>query len=482
MGGGFALPASALDWRFEPSIDASATLTDNAGHAASDESEALILRVAPGFTLRSVDSRRVQAGMRYGLSGVARFGDDQNDSIFHNLNAFGKAELVDDFVFIDASARVSQELIDLLGSPADASIDDNNRATVGTYSVSPYVRKRLGTFADTELRYTASGAIFENDVAGTSTVNAVAARLTSGTRFDDMSWSVDYSLRDATNRDDVDTTFESASLTLGYALTRKFRVFGTAGQEWNDYPHIAGTDIDGAFYSVGFGWSPSRRTSIEASVGDRYLGNTYSLTASHRTRVTNWNVSYAEDLSDLTQFLQNSGTVYDYLCLGPDGSLALVENWPYNFPPSPDCLAFGGTPGLVYDLRSGVFIAKTLRAGVSWNLRKLTYALTYSDSRRIYTAVDAEDRTNSLGASVSYRMTAKTSANAAVTLTRTQVPTPLATIARDDDLMALSIGVNHRFSDKLNGALIFRHTQRDSNVAASDYDENSLTGSVNLRF
>lgn len=480
----WAVPAQALDWRFEPALDASATFTDNAGNTASNKDEAMILRVAPGFTLRSEKSPRVEAGMHYGLSGVKRFGDEQSDDLFHTLNASGKAELVEDFLFVEGNARVSQELIDLLGSQADAATNSSNRATVGTYSLSPYVKKRLGTFANASARYTASGAIFENNVASTQRVNSFAAGLASGTRFADFTWALDYSIRDARNRDDIDTRFERAGLTLGYALTRKFRVFGTVGEEWNDYPAPPGTDIDGPFYSAGIGWSPSRRTSIEASAGERSYGKSYGLTARHRTRTTNWNLSYDDGISDMAQFLQTSGTVYSYQCVGPEGTLSLVENWPYPFPPATSgCTAVGGTPGLLFDLRSGVFIAKTLRGSVGWTLRKLTHTLSYSDSRRDYVASGIEDRTRVLGLTTTYRMSRQTTANAGLTLTRTQVsPTPLSPVARDDDLFSLSLGVSHRFAEDLSGALTFRHTQRDSNVATADYDENSLTASVSLRF
>lgn len=480
----WAVPAQALDWRFEPALDASATFTDNAGNTASNKDEAMILRVAPGFTLRSEKSPRVEAGMHYGLSGVKRFGDEQSDDLFHTLNASGKAELVEDFLFVEGNARVSQELIDLLGSQADATTSSSNRATVGTYSLSPYVKKRLGTFANASARYTASGAIFENNVASTQRVNSFAAGLASGTRFADFTWALDYSIRDARNRNNIDTRFERAGLTLGHTLTRKFRVFGTVGEEWNDYPAPPGTDIDGPFYSMGVGWSPSRRTSIEASAGERSYGRSYGLTARHRTRTTNWNLSYEDGVSDLAQFLQASGTVYDYQCVGADGSLSLIENWPYAFPPATSgCIAFGGTPGLLFDLRSGVFVARTLRGSVGWTLGKVTHTLGYSDSRRDYVASGIEDRTRVLGLTTTYRMSRQTTANAGLTLTRTQVsPTPLSPVARDDDLFSLSLGVSHRFAEDLSGALTFRHTQRDSNVATADYDENSLTASVSLRF
>ncbi len=139
MAVGIASSAQALDWRLEPSVGASATLTDNVNQSPDNKESALILEVSPGFTLQSEGSRRVEATMSYYLSGVARFGGDDDNDINHNLNATGKAELMEDFLFVDANARVSQDLISLVGSPADAAINDSNRATTASYSISPYI-------------------------------------------------------------------------------------------------------------------------------------------------------------------------------------------------------------------------------------------------------------------------------------------------------------------------------------------------------
>ena len=476
----YALPAQAVDWRFEPRVGASATYTDNVKQSSSNPENALILSVTPGFSLRSEGSRRIQASLQYGLTGVTRFGGESDNDLFHNLNATGKAELVEDFLFLDGSAHVSQELISLLGSTADASTNSSNRATVGTYSLSPYIRKRLGTFATGQARYTASGAIFENNVGSNSNVNAFTASLVSGTRFNDFSWGLDYSIRKAENRNATNTTFERTSANVGYALSRKFRVFGSVGQDSNEY--LSRTGADGSSYSLGFGWTPTRRTSLEASAGERYFGSTYNLSAHHRTRRSNWNVAYAEDVSDVSQFLPKNGTVYDYLCQNPDGRVILVRDWPFSMPPQADCIAFGGTPGVLFDLRRGVFISKTLRAGVSWGLSRVTYSVNLSDSERLYTADNSEDRTQSLLASAAYRMTPQTAVNSSIVLTRIQIPGSLVQTARDDDILSLSLGLNHRFAEKLNGALTFRHTQRDSNAANSNYDENSLTATANMRF
>ena len=496
----FASSAHAVDWRFEPYLNASATYTDNARQSSNNPQNALILTETPGFTLRSEGSRRVQASLQYGLTGVERIGNDQNNDVYHNLNAVGKAELVKDFLFIDGNASISQQLISLLGSPADATTNNSNRTTVGIYSISPYIQQRLGTFAFAQVRYTASGAIFQNNVAPNANSNAITASLNSGTRFTDLSWGLNYSLRKIQNRNsfntanNTDVTLESASATAGYALTRQFRVFGTFGQDWNDY--LSSTGTSGSFYSVGFGWAPTRRTNLEASAGERYFGRTFSLSGSHRTRLTRWHVRYSEDVSDISQqFLEQSSRIFWVCgggmlveapnnpggCLGPisAGQLALFYS---NYGVSTADLIAAGLLNVA--TTNGIFVIKNFNAGVSWDIGKLGFGLSAQDTKRLYQALgNAQDHIQAITGSVSYRLSETVTANSILSLTRTSLDSSLTNgVARQDDLLSLSLGLNRRFTDKLYGALTFRRTQRSSNVANADYDEDSLTASVNMRF
>jgi len=478
--------AHAIDWRFEPYVNASSTYTDNVNQRSSNTQDALILTATPGFTLRSEGSRRVQASLQYGLTGVKRFGDDdRSDDVYHNLNAVGKAELVEDFLFIDGNAHVSQQLISLLGSPADATTNDSNRTTVGTYLISPYVQQRLGTFAFAQARYTASGAIFQNNVAPNANSNSFSASLSSGTRFTDLSWGLNYSITNTQNSNalnsanNTDITYERASATAGYALTRRFRVFGTIGHDSNEY--LSASETSGSFYSAGFGWAPSRLTSVEASIGERYFGRTYSLSGSHRTRLSNWTVRYSEDVSDVSRLGLNYNDFRgSKLNSCPAGTV---------LPPNPtlgDALRAGCDVDLFFgsSITNGVFIAKLLTAGVSWEVAsKTNVSVTLSDLTREYQLTKGEDRVQSLVGQVSYRLSARTTANTSLSLIRNSLDSILtAGSARQDDILSLSLGLNRRFADQLYGALTFRHTQRSSNEASAEYDENSLTASVNMRF
>ncbi len=100
--------------------------------------------------------------MNYGCHGVARFGDDDDNEIYQNLNAIGKAELMEDFLFIDATARISQQLISLSGSPADTAI--NRRQPHDDQHLSDQSLHPASALAPSprEARYTQSGVLFDS--------------------------------------------------------------------------------------------------------------------------------------------------------------------------------------------------------------------------------------------------------------------------------------------------------------------------------
>jgi uncharacterized protein (PEP-CTERM system associated) len=120
---------------------------------------------------------------------------------------------------------------------------------------------------------------------------------------------------------------------------------------------------------------------------------------------------------------------------------------------------------------------------VSWGKGKLNYSLSAFDTRRDYQLLDSEDRSRGVTGAVNYRYAPKTNVIGSVGLTRNEVPATLSgTSDREDDLLTLSLGINHQFATDLSGALTFRHARRDSNVADADYEENRLMASVNMRF
>ena len=479
----FTNPASALDWRLTPTLGASATLTDNVNQSATDSQSSLILGVTPGFTLRSEGSRRVEAAMRYGLTGVVRTGEDQSNDLFNSLAANGRAELIDDFLFIDGSAAVSQELISLLGSPADATVNSSNRATTGSYAISPYIKKRFGTFANAEARYSLTGALFRDDAANNINSSSLSASLNSGSQFNKLFWGLDYFLRDATVQGGQDARFEHVGAILGRDLSSRVRAFGTLGYDSNDYTSAPGASTSGSSWSLGMGWAPNRRTNVEASFGDSFFGRTYSFDFNYRTPFSVWTVSYDDGVSDISQQLLNTQPVTVWNC---GGVLFLGDG---TLPPTgqSNCIAQGVAPiGTVpIGLANGVYVSKVWRGSAAWSKGRSSMGLNVFDTRRQYQQLVGlpEDSVRGLTVNYGYRLQPRTSLNAGLGFTNTQSPAGLESIAaRDDDFYTANVGVSHEFGSRLSGALIYRHQWRDSNNPSADFTENNISATANMTF
>ena len=486
----FAAPGHAIDWRFSAGVGGSATYTDNVNQSASNTEDSLILTVTPNFTLRTEGSRRLNATIQYGLTGVARFGGGDNTDLFHNLNAAGTAELVEDFFFIDAAARVSQELISLTGSPADATINPDNRATTGSWDISPYIKQRLGTFADFQARYSTGGVLFENDVASNLVSNSFNASLTSGSRFSVLNWGLSYDFRTVSDQDsggtDTSYTYDRVNLSLGYGLTRQFRLIGNVGQERIRYDAATAEDIDDTVWNAGFSWNPNRRTSLQATAGERFFGNTYDVSANYRSRASSWRVSYTEDVNDISQATLREGTVYLFLCPGENpGDPPVFVTSPFLVSPAPGCILLGSQAGLIPSISDGLYVAKTFRAGVNWGVRRITYSVNAYDVRRTYLLEDnAEDRTQGIDFGVNYRMDPMTSVFSRLSFEWIEDPADLSglTVDREDELLTFTLGANRTFGRDLTGALTYRYTQRDSNDPTAEFTENNITASANISF
>lgn len=503
-----ATPALADEWRLTPSVTGRAELTDNVGQAPdSSKQSALILGVTPGFHLELLGASRLKVDVSYFLTGVERFEEKSGNrsDLNHNLGASANAELIDQLFFVDARANVSQVLTSLLGAPGGGTLDTGNLTTVGTYSVSPYLTKRFGSFASGLARYTNSGALFQNNGSNINS-NTLTAALNSGPRFNDLSWALNYSLRDVKLQDDGSNQFEHYDATLGYAVTRKIRVFGSVGYDNNDYPSLGKTS--GPSWSAGLGWAPSRLTSMDASAGHNYFGNTYAAHFNHRTHFSTWSAQYSEGVNDVSQFLASQTIDRAFWQCGtfvlPDGNILVSIQPTDSFTVAPKGCSNPLTSSQLIasnlfttqqllqlgainlSLAKGVFLNKTLVGGVAWGKGKNGLGLNVFDTKRIYQNLIGlpGDESRGISGLYSYRLDPNTTLNTTLSLTNNIVPALVSgsTIDRNDKIYMASVGVTRKFQPKLTGSLVYRYTTRHSNDSAADFVENNLTALVNLTF
>jgi uncharacterized protein (PEP-CTERM system associated) len=474
----------AADWKIVPSVGAQIELTDNVGQAPdANKDSAVILTVTPGVSFTRLGSRDLQFAANYSISGIERLSEGGNSNdLYHSLGSNARAVVIKDLFFVDATANVSQVLTSLLGAPGNGNLNTGNLTTVGSYSLSPYLIKRFGTFAVGTVRYTLDGALFSNNASDLNS-NTLSASLTSGTRFNDLSWGLHYSLRDESVRNDGSNQFEHYDLSLGYILTRHIRAFGSVGYDHDKFDSV-GNNIKGRSWNAGLGWAPNRRLSLDASVGDTYFGRTYGFNFNYRTHYSVWTANYSEGTSDISQLLLNTQPITAWVC---DGGLFFAQGV---LPPvgQTNCVSLGTAPvgSVPLGVANGIFVSKTMRGGAVWSKSRTSLGLSVFDVRRIYEQIVGlpEDETRGVSATYGYRLQPNLTLDASLGYTNNIVPGGLSTslINRDDNLYTASLGLTKQFDRKTNGSLVFRRTERHSNESTADFAEDDLTAMLHMTF
>ena len=491
-----ALPAAAADWTVTPNLTLSERYTDNVNLAPSGQPREsdFITEVRPGVQF-SKEGARLKVRVNYSLQSLTYLNNSNYNAINHQLNAAANAELLKDFLFLDANTAISQQNINALGPVGFGNTNaTNNLTTVGTYSISPYIRKRFDSFADANLRISQSGIYYNSQGISNTVSDSVVGALTSGSSFNDLFWGLNYSYNKNKNQLVPDTEFETTSATLGYALTRKFRVNATAGQERNNYVSLSGSKIDGPFWNAGFTWTPTSRTSVAATYGHRFFGRTYSFDLSERTRHTSWHAGYSENLTTSSATSLSATLVGSYFaCTAPpqgmnfvvatnsNNSISYIIFVPADTQPPSGYGCFPTTYsayGINQSLVNEVFILKNLTAGVGVNVGKSNYNLDIYSMRRDLQTSGNYDRQSGVNAGWNWHFAPFTTFSLTGNLSRIEVPSQ----NRKDDLWMVSTGVTHQFQPKLNGSVFIRHQARSSNLPGNDFTENSITALVSMTF
>jgi uncharacterized protein (PEP-CTERM system associated) len=487
-------PVLAAEWRFTPLLTLRETYSDNYNLAPSgSEQSGFVTEIAPGFSLTG-QGRRAQFRATYQARSVNYTGGGGGSNIQNYLDAGGRAELIDDLLFVDGTANISNVSSSAFGPQAlDSTYAIGNRSEVRTYTISPYARKRWGSEAQGEVRYTHQGV--SSDTGGFANYNSdrLDANVSSGDAYRTLGWNVAGYTQESrySNIDSVRTDYVNG--TLRYRLIEEFSLTGSAGYERYTY-QTAGAAPSGPSWSVGFDWKPSTRTSLAATAGRRFYGNAYSLNGTHRSRFTTWNVSYNEDITTQQQQFANSGSVSTSSFLNQ----AFLANIPDPVARAQAVDAFIRATNLPATLANGnqglsnsFFLQKRLQGSVAYTGGKSTaVASVYDTLRKPQSDNNANsglasnntffsDQTRQRGVSGLYslRLSSLSTMNLNAQYYRT---TSLLSNVTDDNKL-VTLGLSHQFSPRTTGTVELRRYQGSFNQIGSDFRENAISAYLSMR-
>ena len=495
----FVCPVWAAKWDIVPTFSAQESYTDNVSLSADGSQRGeWVTQLRPAVSIQGTGPR-LRLNATYSADLLVR--SERETREFRNqFLGDAQAELLQQLLFVDVRGSVSQQNISLLGPQAESNINtSSNRTNVRSFLVSPYLRHTFGTSAQGEARFTYSTVRTGSEESlSNSDANRINLSLFSGPSFKLYSWNISYSRETidyaATQQRQVqqDVTTENIAATGRRLITPQFSLTSTVGYEKSNYLTL-GAPPEGAFWNTGFEWTPTDRTRLAAAIGRRYFGDNNFLEFHHRTRLTVWNVSYSEAITNTrSQFLLPStvgtATYLDALFLTQFPDPLLRQQAVQNF------ILLNGLPqNLTVPLNffaNQTFLDKRWHASVALQgVRNTLLGNVFKSTRTAQEASLGVPGAGDFGASNNvvqsggglnwnWRLSPYTASNFGIGYTRSE----FTETGRDDNRKYLNLTVTHQFSPKLSGAVSYRRLENESNQTTSEYAENVVSASVNMRF
>ena len=486
-------PSVIPAWRIVPSVAADLTYTDNVGLVNNSKKSDLVTRLSPGIVIEGRGGH-VTGNLDFRWSEFLYAKDSQRNNQQKSLNANGKLELVDQWLYIDGRGSISQQPISAFGKQGVSNdLVNTNRTETTTYQWSPYIQGRLGGVADYSLRYTgAQSKAGEGELsAGSGTSSKTwSGRLSGETTLALLGWSVDLQQKQMERSTSRDTKSRRAVGKLTYRIDPQVSLNATLGRESDDYSGIETQSRTVTGYGVD--WAPTERTTVSLDKEKRSFGDSYSADFKHRTALTAWKLSQSKNVNTPSDQLLNTSlnSAFELLNLQlastePDPvRRAQLANQALQDAGIPaDAQAFGTL------VTSRVYISRRREASfiLTGATNIVTLSADRSDNQTLGSGgVIADDFSLSPNIQRSGFTTSwahKLTPDTAITLNGRRSRNKGSTASLDTRLNSLSLLLTTKLGPKTSATVGLRRTHADSDSAtANSYDEQALTGSFFVKF
>ncbi len=483
--GAAAAQAQLSGWTLTPTFSASQEFTDNRNLSATDRQSDAITTLSAGLRMGS-RAGRVQGSVAYSLSADFYARDSSYNTIYNSLSANMAAELVEQYVFFDASASISQQSVSAFGLQGSRPGSVNANSTeYGELTLSPSLKARPFGLMDLEARLssTYSGALD----GSTGSAGSHFASVRVGENLGAIGWAVvaSRSYDDFENFEGGRTNVsDRITPFISYTPEPGLRFFLSGGYERNDVLSVQPTTYK--TWGGGFSWQPSPRTQFSAQTEQRYFGNSWNISASHRMRRAV--VTYTDTNSDENRTTGSGAplSTYDlffaqFASVEPDPALreVLVRDFLRANGLDPDQQASAGF------INKAVTVTRNQNLSLALQGQRNTLVLSAfaTSSRRVDTLSQAQDdlsqvsRLTQQGASMS--LSHRLTPTASVVMFASAERTPDQEDVQGNGLGELSLTWSDRIGPRSGVSVTGRHTRA---TGASPYTENSLLARFNHQF
>lgn len=447
-------------WSIKPSlhfggiyVNSTRNASPSSASASASARDYYVTEVNPELSING-RSPRASLELKYRMQNIFYAKHTSADATYHQLNAMGKMTAIRDFMYVDASSRMSQQII----SPTESiylgnfSVS-NNRTDVRTYSLSPYIHYRLGTSASTIIRYRRRALAYSKRPQYDNNSNMYSVSLRSGPSYKKITWGINYSNDRILYAAYSSVYFETALGQLGWQVARSLDLKGSIGYDKNNYISAFGK-TQGKRWNLGFTWSPDIKTSLSASYGRRYFGNIYTLEFRRRSHFTSWRARYFVEPRTVNS-LQNSSFLVGLI--NPSGQVSLV-----NF--------------LVPTITHQVYIVKAGRLSMNRRFNGGNLNITIYDTRREYQ--QSKQHTDYYGTYDS--LTRKIGRRTDVTLNGAWVRYSYQ-VGSGYNYWYAGLQFSHQLSRRVRGVVRYFYSVHSNSAATGGYSENMVSAFVDVR-
>lgn len=477
------LPAFAGEWEIEPRLGASSLYTDNAQLQSTDQKSDVVMQVRPGLSVRGEGARLstsfdVNLDRRKALNGYA------NENKTRQFQAEAETEVWEDLFFLEGRAVSSQVNINNQGR---ITVDNRlggleNQTTVTTYSVSPWLEHRFGSYADAELRgtYTSVSNERAQSVGGGQAFANSEGRtflfaLNGGERFGRVPWTFESTRTNVDLDTGVTNEFQRTQMNVGYRFSRKWLADVTLGRESNEFASFQSTSGD--IRLIGFEWTPNNRTLVDMSFGRRFFGRTMNANIEYEKRFTTFRMNYSDQVQTTNQFFGNFSPTQA-------GDFSSVANL------NPNQFTSVGVRPDTPTLNNNVFLMRRMSAEMAWakrlnnaSVRAFWMSRQDQGGDATETLAGSADQTSlGLDARFGHELSRQTDFDLGAGWQSN-------TFERDNGtntLVRFSASLNHRLSETFGLSLRVNHLRRSGDGTtqqiAQDFSENSISLSTTVNF
>jgi hypothetical protein len=447
--------------------------TDNVNFAHAPRKFAAATTLSGGVSA-SADSPRLQGVLTGSANGSVYLPTSNSglNQIFGNLYANGFGTILPDALFVDLQSVVTQSTtLPGFGFQNLSTLPRNQQTQQYITNVSPYFRKSLDGFVDTELRYRFSSSSFGGNTAVTavptpapglanlssSTTNEGTFVAATGQNFERVLARFTADAAQFTSTSVAQNTQVSAFNDLEYRFTPTIAALARAGYQNQRYPLSPAATFAGATWLVGGRLGtlgPDQPAYVSLQYG-RQQG-VYGFTGSAQVNITPTmllTASLAQGISSQGQFFQNSLATST---LNPSG--AIVDQ-------------FSGLPTAFYSPGLGqsnnVFRQHLFNVGVSDAIGSNSYSLFgfYSDQQSLTPPISAPTKT--VGVNFSYRRDIRPDLNGSASLGYVNsVNSPTSALAAPTasnlNTATASLGLNCTLGRTLTGSILYIFTYQSN--------------------